>query len=132
MATFGGITLERKDTAIEDPVLRSYGNMRSERVERLLKDTCEVCGVKEKVHMHHVRHLADLNKKGQREKPLWRKLMISRKRKSIPRCKRCHDDIHFNRPKFRKYRRLESRMMRQVSSPVRGGAGGKGHKGPRP
>ena len=49
--------------------------------------------------MHHVRKLADLNKKGKREMPLWMKVMISRKRKSIPLCKRCHDDIHFNRPK---------------------------------
>ena len=34
--------------------------------------------------MHHVRHLKDLNKKGKREMPLWMKIMISRKRKSIP------------------------------------------------
>src|SRR6266571_288414 len=32
-----------------------------------------------------------------REKPLWMKIMISRKRKSIPLCRRCHDDIHSNR-----------------------------------
>ena len=60
--------------------------------------------------MHHVRHLADLNKKGRREKPLWMHIMIARKRKSIPLCKRCHDDVHCNRPKFRKTRRLESRV----------------------
>jgi hypothetical protein len=30
------------------------------------------------------------------------KIMISRQRKSIPLCKRCHDDVHHNRPKYRK------------------------------
>ena len=60
--------------------------------------------------MHHVRHLADLHKKGRREKPLWMQIMMARKRKSIPLCQRCHMDVHYNRPKFRKTRRLESRV----------------------
>ena len=34
--------------------------------------------------MHHMRKLASLNKKGKREQPLWMKIMITRKRKSIP------------------------------------------------
>jgi len=102
VAIFGGLSLARKDTVIRDQVLMPYARMRSEIVERLLKDTCEVCDSKEHVHMHHVRHLADLNKKGHREKPFWMKIRIARKRKSIPLCKRCHDDIHSNRPKFRK------------------------------
>src|SRR5919202_1668086 len=54
---------------------------------------------KEHIEMHHIRTLADLNKEGRREKPLWMKIMISRKRKSMPLCRRCHDDIHANRPK---------------------------------
>jgi hypothetical protein len=72
--------------------------MRSELVERLLNDTCEVGEAKEKVQMHHIRKLRDLNQKGKREMPLWMKIMIARKRKSIPLCKTCHDDIHHNRP----------------------------------
>ena len=110
VAIFGGLSLRRKQTAIQDQVLRPYIRKRSEIVERLLNNTCEVCGSKEHIQMHHVRHLADLNKKGRREKPLWMKIMIARKRKSIPLCKRCHDDVHFNRPTFRKTRRLESRV----------------------
>ncbi len=102
VATFGGLSLKRKDTAIKDQATRPYIRTRSELVERLLKNECEVCGSEEKVQMHHIRHLADLNKKGKREKPPWMKIMIARKRKSIPLCKRCHDDIHHNRPKFRK------------------------------
>src|SRR4029453_17522468 len=95
VAIFGGLSLRRKQTAIKDQVLMPYIRRRSEIVERLLNNTCEVCGSKEHIQMHHVRHLADLNKKGRREKPLWMK---------------CHDDVHFNRPTFRKTRRLESRV----------------------
>src|SRR5215831_2139531 len=48
------------------------------------------------------RHVRDLNKKGKREMPLWMKIMIMRKRKSIPLCKGCHDDVHHNRPKSKR------------------------------
>jgi hypothetical protein len=102
VAIFGGISLARKDAAITDQVTIPYTNRRSEIVERLLKNTCEVCGAKDKVQMHHVRKLADLNKKGQREKPQWMKIMIARKRKSIPLCHKCHMDIHYNRPKSKR------------------------------
>ena len=40
--------------------------------------------------------------RAKREKPLWRSVMISRQRKSLPLCQRCHDDIQFNRPKGKK------------------------------
>jgi len=102
VAMFGGISLQRKHTALKDQVLLPHVRRRSEIVERLLKDTCEVCESKEHVQMHHVRHLADLNKQGRREKPLWMQIMMARKRKSIPLCRRCHMDVHHNRPKFRK------------------------------
>jgi hypothetical protein len=112
VAMFGGLSLKRKDSAIKDQVIKPFIRTRSEIVERLLNDICEVCGAKEQVQMHHIRHLADLNKKGHREKPLWMKIMISRKRKSIPLCKRCHDDVHLNRPKVKEIRGLESRVQR--------------------
>ena len=47
--------------------------------------------------MHHIHKLADLNKEGRREQPLWMKSMISRKRQSMPLCSHCHDDIHAKR-----------------------------------
>ena len=103
VATFGGQSLKRvKHPVIKDQVITPYPRMRSEIIERLLHDTCEVCGSKEHIEMHHIRKLADLHKEGKREKPLWMKIMISRKRKSIPLCSRCHDDIHSNRPKSKK------------------------------
>src|SRR5215831_4580620 len=103
IAIFGGLSLKRrKHPLMEDRVILPYVQLRSEIVERLLNDTCEVCGEKKNVQMHHVRHLRDLNKKGKREMPLWMKVMIMRKRKSIPLCKGCHDDVHHNRPKSKR------------------------------
>jgi hypothetical protein len=102
IAIFGGLSLQRKHTAIKDQVVRPYLRRRSERVARLLNDTCDVCGSKEHVERHHIRHLADLNKRGRREKPLWMQIMSARKRKSIPLCRRCHMDVHYNRPKSRR------------------------------
>ena len=105
IATFGGLSLKRrKHPVIEDRVILPYPRMRSEIVERLLNDTCEVCGSKERIEMHHIRQLADLNKQGRREKPLWMKIMIARKRKSIPLCRTCHDDMHANRPRPKRQR----------------------------
>ena len=102
-AIYGGLSLKRrKNPVIQDQVINTYPRTRSEIVERLLHDTCEVCESKENVQMHHVRHLKDLNKQGKREMPPWMKVMISRKRKSIPLCKGCHDDVHFNRPKLKR------------------------------
>jgi AI2M/AI1M-like, HNH endonuclease/Type II intron maturase len=100
VALFGGISLRRqKPTAIQDQVITAYPRMRSELIARLLHDTCEICGAKEEVQMHHIRRLANLNKKGRREKPLWMQIMIARKRKTIPVCRACHMDIHHNTPK---------------------------------
>lgn len=112
IATFGGIPLKRRmKTAIKDQVILPYANKRTEIIERLRNNTCEVCGSKEHRQMHHIRKLADLNKQGKREKPLWMKIMIARKRKSIPLCKRCHDDVPLNRPKVKETRKPESRVQ---------------------
>lgn len=105
IATFGGLSLKRrKHPVIADRVILPYPRMRSEIVERLLNDTCEVCGSKERIEMHHIRKLADLNKQGRREKPLWMQIMIARQRKSIPLCRTYHHDIHANRPRPKRQR----------------------------
>ena len=103
-AILGGLSLmQRKNPVIKDQVLKPYFNTRSEIIERLLNDTCEVCRAKERIQMHHVRKLRDLNKQGKREMPLWMKVMIARKRKSIALCKTCHDDVHHNRPRLQRH-----------------------------
>ena len=99
VAICGGLTLRRrKKPVIKEQLFTPYVRMRSEIGERLLNDTCEGWAAKENVPMHHIRKRRDLNQKGKREMPLWMKLMISRQRQSLPLCKKCHDDMHHNRP----------------------------------
>jgi len=128
VATFGGLSLKRKDTVMTDQVIRPYTRTRSEIVERLRKDPCEVCGSKEHIQMHHIRKLADLNKQEKREKPLWMKVMISRKRKSIPLCKRCHDDIHHHRPKLKRQGNERAVCSDKLQARFGGGLGEKAER----
>src|SRR5262249_36757602 len=100
VAPCGGLSLKRvKHPVIKDQGLTPYPRIRSEIIDRLFHDTWEVCGSTEPIEMHHIRTLADLHKEGRREKPRWMKIMISRKRQSMPLCRRCHDDMQANRPK---------------------------------
>ena len=100
VAIFGGLSLKRRrNAAIKDQVLLPYIQRRSEVVDRLLRDQCEVCGATGKMEMHHIRRMADLNKKGRKEKPLWMQIMVARRRKTLAVCHECHMDIQYNRPK---------------------------------
>lgn len=97
-AQFGGLRL-RPDPSLqlEDAPLNQYRNFfdkRSELLTRLLSEKCELCGSRRKIQVHHVRKLADLKVKGQREKPTWMQVMISRKRKTLVVCHQCHVAIH--------------------------------------
>jgi group II intron reverse transcriptase/maturase len=99
VARFGGIPLHRQPTAAltdRAPTLGTYrGN---ELIHRLLADGCEACGATDNVEVHHIRHLADLNKPGRREKPAWARLMAMRRRKTLVVCRPCHEAIHAGRP----------------------------------
>ena len=69
---------------------------RNDIVRRLLADTCELCGSQDHIAVHHVRKLADLKRKhqGTKSKPDWIKFMLTRNRKTVVVCRRCHTDIH--------------------------------------
>ena len=121
IARFGGIPLKRKQEAIlVDRLPQFVMTTRSELLTRVLADTCELCGSKEKVEVHHSRKLADLEKPGRREKPIWVKQMAARRRKTLVVCHKCHEAIHTgtSTASFRK-QGLESRMTPKGSSPVR-------------
>jgi hypothetical protein len=69
VARFGGIELRRqKDAVINDRPPEVYNSLRSEIVQRLLADQCELCGSEDNCEVHHVRKLADLDQPGQKEK----------------------------------------------------------------
>lgn len=117
VARWGGIPLERDKRAILQDAPQVYWGGRTELVKRLLSDTCEYCGSKEQIEVHHIRALKDLNKYTGREKPEWVKRMAARKRKTLVLCRKCHDDLHAGRPLTRKKvtnakkTELESRMQ---------------------
>ncbi len=121
VARFGGIPLKRKQEAIlVDRLPQFVMTNRSELLKRMLANKCELCESKEQVEVHHIRKLADLEKPGRREKPLWVKLMAARRRKTLVVCRKCHEAIHrgSSTASFRK-QGLESRMNEKSSCPVR-------------
>jgi hypothetical protein len=62
----------------------------SELDKRINAKKCELCGAENTdFEIHHVNRMKNL--KG---KELWEKVMISRKRKTLVVCKRCHYRIH--------------------------------------
>ena len=128
VARFGGIPLKRKQEAIlVDRLPQFVMTNRSELLQRVLANTCELCGSKEQVEVHHIRKLADLEKPGRREKPVWVKQMAARRRKTLIVCRKCHEKIHAgaSTAAFRK-QGLESRMTPKGSSPVWEGGNEKG------
>jgi group II intron reverse transcriptase/maturase len=99
VARFGGIPLRRqKGAVILDINPDRVVIPRNELVKRLLRDSCELCGSKDYISVHHVRKLSDLKKKGRKEKPLWVQVMIAMRRKTLVVCGYCHWAIHTGTP----------------------------------
>jgi group II intron reverse transcriptase/maturase len=99
VAYWGGISLKRKPTAVLNDLPYHIWNRRTELLERLLADACELCGSQENVEVHHIRHLRDLQIKGRAPKPEWVKQMAARRRKTLVLCLKCHQDTHAGCPK---------------------------------
>ena len=102
IARFGGIPMVRKPSAfIKDrvPIRRPR---RTEILQRLLANKCEVCGSTEWIEVHHIHKLSNINKKGRKQLPDWAKIMITRKRKTLVVCQSCHKLIHAGKPLPRK------------------------------
>ena len=98
VANWGGISLKRRLQAVINDQPPLFWPNRSELEKRLLADTCELCGSDDRVEVHHIRALKDLEQKGRREKPLWAKVMSARKRKTLVVCWSCHRSIHTGQP----------------------------------
>jgi group II intron reverse transcriptase/maturase len=98
VATWGGIALQRNLEATLDDQPPRVWNTRSELVQRLLAQECELCGSPLQVEVHHVRALKDLRRHGEREQPVWVQTMAARHRKTLVVCHACHLDIHQGSP----------------------------------
>jgi group II intron reverse transcriptase/maturase len=99
IAYFGGITLTRNKGAIlNDQPQKPSLDPTTELVKRLEAYTCEICGSRMNVEVHHIRKLSDLKRPGRRAKPIWMRVMIARQRKTMVLCRSCHNDLHAGRP----------------------------------
>jgi group II intron reverse transcriptase/maturase len=99
VATFGGIPLRRQQNAVlrdREPVLAT--SRRKELVHRLLAGRCELCGQADKVRVHQIRKLADLDTPGQPDPPEWVQIMTKRRRKTLVVCEACYASIRHGRP----------------------------------
>lgn len=98
IATWGGIPLKWniKATLEDDPP--KLHNNRSELVQRLLADFCELCGSEKDVEVHHVQAMRKLHEYPGRPKPEWVKRMIALRRKTLILCKRCHEATEHGLP----------------------------------
>lgn len=103
---WGGISLkvikpgtESIDDAIR-PEDRAMVYRKSDLIQRLQANECELCGSQEDCEVHHIHKLSDLKKRwqGRKEKPVWIKSMIAMRRKTLVVCAKCHADIHAGRP----------------------------------
>jgi group II intron reverse transcriptase/maturase len=99
VARWGGISLARRPKAILTDLPPFLWGQRTELEQRLLANTCELCGSQEWVEVHHIRALKDLKQEGRKEKPAWVLVMAARRRKALIVCRPCHDDIHAGRLK---------------------------------
>lgn len=97
VAQWGGISLRHRTDAVLDDQTSPVWNRRTELLERLLANECELCGSRVRVQVHHIRRLADLRRKDRAEKPEWVKVMIARQRKTLVVCHTCHQAIHAGR-----------------------------------
>jgi group II intron reverse transcriptase/maturase len=98
VARFGGIPLKRKRTTLIADIKPTMAlTKRNELIHRLMAGQCEMCEGLTGLQVHHVRKLADLNRPGRRERPVWVRIMAMRKRKTLVVCERCHQDIHAGR-----------------------------------
>jgi len=97
-ATWGGIPLTRNRKAtLEEQPLEVWAG-RSELVQRLLADFCELCGSPKDVEVHHVRGMRKLHEYPGRPQPEWVKRMIALKRKTLLLCKTCHEEVEHGLP----------------------------------
>jgi len=99
VATWGGVPLVWDIKAsVEEQPPKLYNGGRSELVQRLLAESCELCGSTEDVEVHHIRRMKHLHEHPGRPKPEWVKRMIALKRKTLILCRTCHEDVDLGRP----------------------------------
>lgn len=72
---------------------------RSELIDRLLNDKCELCGSTSNIEVHHINKVSNIRRKwqGRKTKPQWVEYIIARNRKTVVVCHNCHQQITHGR-----------------------------------
>ncbi|MGD0611283.1 MAG: reverse transcriptase domain-containing protein [Anaerolineales bacterium] len=100
VATFGGFSMERKQfTTVYDqlPIPYNAKASRTEIIQRLLADKCEICGKTGDVEVHHIKAIKNvMGPKNARTD--WKRYMASRQRKTLVVCRECHYLISAGKP----------------------------------
>lgn len=92
---FGAIPLKRNPRPADiKETLPKLFICRSQLLDRMMAEECEMCGERGRIQVHHVRRLKDLTKPGRREKPAWIQRMAAIRRKTLMVCEPCHQAIH--------------------------------------
>jgi hypothetical protein len=96
VATFGAKPIRYVKTAVINDEMPRPFYKKTELVQRLLANQCELCHSTEDIEVHHVHKLADIRRKykGRKQSPQWVIFMMSRNRKTIVVCRKCHHKIH--------------------------------------
>jgi len=96
VATFGAqpIRYQRMGT-IKDRPERGFFINRTQLIDRMQAEACELCGSNNSVEVHHINKLKDYREKFKgKEPPDWLKTMMAIRRKTLVTCHECHVRIH--------------------------------------
>jgi group II intron reverse transcriptase/maturase len=96
VATFGAhpIRYQRNGT-IKDRLEREFFIGRTQLIDRMQAEECELCGDNTNIEVHHINKLKDYREKFKgKEPPDWLKRMMAIRRKTLVVCHSCHVKIH--------------------------------------
>lgn len=96
IARFGGIALQRKQTAVVvDRLPISFAYSRKELLQRVRRGCCELCEKQGECEVHHLRKLTDVDRYAKGGgMPYWAVVMKQKRRKTLVVCASCHRAIH--------------------------------------
>jgi group II intron reverse transcriptase/maturase len=96
VATFGAqpIRYQRMGTIKDRPESGFFIN-RTQLIDRMQAEECELCGSQDRVEVHHINKLKDYRERFKgKEPPEWLKRMMEMRRKTLVTCHECHVKIH--------------------------------------
>ena len=121
VASYGKKPIRQNRNVILKDKLPEPTTNRTEILQRLLNNECELCGKVGAVEGHHIRKLADI--KDRKNKPEWMLIMMALSRKTLFVCKECHRDIHTGKYHGKKFTQSTGEPdAAKVARPVRRGA----------